>query len=270
MAVNIPESIPVLNIVMLFASALFCLALPVGILICWKKKHSSASMLAMVAGGVTFFVWALVLESLLHQVMVPLVQDSVVMYVIYGALAAGTFEETGRFVTYKLFLKKTTAQGDPENAVMYGIGHGGIEAIILLSVNMFSFAVMAIMINSGMSELIFGELDEATLQIAVGQIGQYTLAEPLWYVLCCFERVGAVVVHIAFSVFVFAAASRKGKLWMYPASVVGHALVDVFAALYQKNIVPLAVVEIWLAVCAVVLGYLAVRVYKSMKKEQMA
>lgn len=265
-----PENIPQLNIILLIVAGLFCTLLPVAVLIIWKLKNKSSRLICALAGAATFVVWALVLEQMLHMVMLPVVQGSTLAYTVYGALAAGLFEETGRFVTFKLFLRKTTQEGKPENAVMFGIGHGGIESILIIGVNMISFAAMAIMINAGQSELIFGGLDDATKQIAIGQIESFTLAEPLWYVLVSFERLGAVAVHIAFSVFVFAAASRKGKLWMYPAAVVGHALVDVFAALYQRGVVPLIVCEIWLAVCVAVLGFLAVRVYKSMKKEQMA
>jgi uncharacterized membrane protein YhfC len=48
------------------------------------------------------------------------------LYAVLGALLAGLFEETGRFIAFKFLLKKRT---DRKTAISYGIGHGGFEAI---------------------------------------------------------------------------------------------------------------------------------------------
>lgn len=262
------ENIPVLNIVMLISAGLFCTLVPVGMMVFYKLKHKESKLICALAGALTFVVWVLFLEPLMHMVMLPLVQDSVVLYVIYGCLAAGVFEETGRFITYKLFLRKTTAEGDPQNAVMFGIGHGGIESVIIIGVNMISFAAIAMLINAGQADMIFGELDEATKQIAVGQIETFTLAEPIWYILNCFERMAAVLLHISLSVVVFEAAHNKKRVWLYPAAILAHALFDVPAALYQKGVLQLWMCEIWLFVNVAIISVIVYRLYKGMKKEQ--
>ena len=48
---------------------------------------------------------------------------------LYGGLMAGVFEETGRYVSFKWFLKKETRIQD---GLSYGIGHGGIEAMLIV------------------------------------------------------------------------------------------------------------------------------------------
>ena len=262
------ESIPVLNIIMLIAAGLFCTLMPVGLMVLWKLRHKDSKLIFALAGAATFVIWALFHEQALHMVVLPYVQNSVVLYTVYGCLAAGVFEETGRFVAYKLFLRKTTAEGNPENAVMFGIGHGGIESVLIIGVNMISFAAMAMMINAGQSDMIFGQLDEATKQIAVGQIETFTLAEPLWYVINCIERMAAVVFHISLSVVVFEAACSKKRVWLYPAAILAHALFDVPAALYQTGVISLLVAEVLVVVSVVVVSVIVYRFYKSIKKEQ--
>ena len=52
----------------------------------------------------------------------------------------------------------------------------------------------------------------------------------------------AICLHIALSVLVFQAVKRPGKRWLYPAAILLHAGMDVFAALYQRG-----VLSIWLS-----------------------
>ena len=44
-------------------------------------------------------------------------------YALYGGIAAGVFEETGRFTAMKFWMKKSLSK---ESSFMYGVGHGGI------------------------------------------------------------------------------------------------------------------------------------------------
>ena len=49
------------------------------------------------------------------------------LYMLYGALTAGIFEECGRFCMYKTVMRRYDGRAA---AVTAGIGHGGIEAMI--------------------------------------------------------------------------------------------------------------------------------------------
>ncbi|MBQ8194378.1 MAG: YhfC family intramembrane metalloprotease [Oscillospiraceae bacterium] len=265
------EHVPALNVALLFISGLFCLIFPIALLIVWKIKNRSAKLIAALAGAVTFFAWALCLEQALHMVMLPLVQGSAVLYTIYGALAAGVFEETGRFVTYKLFLRKTTAEGNPADAVMYGIGHGGIEAVMLLSVNLLTYGMIAVMINAGMGETILGAMmasvPEEQTALAQAQLESYFLNEPIFYILGSVERVLAITLHIMLSVTVFAAAHDKKLLWLFPASILAHALFDTPVALYQVGVCPMWLMYALLVVFLIAMLPVTIKLYKKLKAE---
>ena len=126
--------------------------LPIGAIIFFKLKNKDVKLRYVFVGAVTFPVFALILEQISHYFMLPIVQQSTAAYVIYGTLAAGIFEETGRFVAYKLFCKK---ENNPKASIMYGLGHGGIESIVLIGLTMLSYAITAVTINIMGMELNF-------------------------------------------------------------------------------------------------------------------
>ena len=55
---------------------------------------------------------------------------------------------------------------------------------------------------------------------------------------------------------------RKGRL---PLAILLHMLGDTFAALYQRGVAPLWMVEIWGAAWTAVTVFIAVKLYRDMK-----
>jgi len=246
--------ISVATIVWLAVAAAWCVLLPVALLIWWRRTRR-ARVLPFFVGALVFIVFALGLENLLHQVCVygdnPVsraINGNVWLYMLYGGLAAGVFEETGRYVAFRWIIGKKKYPGR-DTAVTYGIGHGGIESILLLGVNMALFTVLAALLRTGNHEaaLSLAKGDAAALAQLVGQLGQFT---PGYCILNMLERAGAVILHIALSVWVFLAARDKTQRSWFPFAIVLHAIADMPAALYQKGLLPLGIVELWLWVVA--------------------
>lgn len=255
-------------IISLFVCAVLTFAIPIAALVIFKKKHRETSLLSAVIGAATFIVFALVLEQFLHLVMLPIVTGSTVAYVLYGTLAAGVFEESGRFVACKLLMKK---RSDNANAVMMGIGHGGIEAIILIGFGMISYISMAFMVNSmGIDAIaeMSGITDEANLVLLKNQVDSVVAFSISTALINVVERVLAMALHISMSVVVMKAATVKGKLWLYPAAILMHAMFDVPAVLYQRGVITsIWLVQLFLAVLAAAAVFAAVRASKLGQKE---
>ena len=252
------------TVIFMALTGIICAAVPVILGVIFKIRVKTAPISAVFAGAGAFIVFALVLEQILHAVMLPVVSGSDVLYIVYGALAAGIFEETGRFLVFKTILKKKDA---PETAVMYGIGHGGCEAVMILGMTMVSGIAIAVMTNTvGIDEVIKmtaagrPELEEtARLQIeSLASFGAVNMA------LSLFERAMAIALHVSLSVLVFEAARVKGKVWLYPASVLIHAAFDVPAAMYQRGLHGLVWVYVTDTAMVAAVGVLAVREYRKM------
>lgn len=225
-------------------SAVLALGAPVGLLLFWRKKTGAPWRGALV-GVAMFFLFALVLEQIPHLLLLR--PDGFIMthtwaYVLYGTLAAGIFEETGRLVGFRFLLRR---QSGRETSVMYGIGHGGIESLLLGGVAAVANLAVSLQYNAG------------TLT------GDLLAASPAYFLAIGVERLVTICLHIALSVLVFQAVKRPGKRWLYPAAILLHAGMDVFAALYQRGVITLGTSEGLMAAFTALTCVLAFRLYRA-------
>ena len=102
-------SVPALSIVFMAVAMAFAFVAPVLLLLYYKKK--GADLLPFFVGAAVFVIFALILESLVHNIVLkglPVgekIMGNTLLYALYGGLAAGVFEETGRFLAFKTVLK---------------------------------------------------------------------------------------------------------------------------------------------------------------------
>lgn len=240
------------NIISLGIGALLGLGIPAAAIIIFKLKNRGAWLPSVFIGAAAFFVFAMILEQLLHSVMLPIVKNNTVAYCVYGILAAGVFEETGRLAAYKTLMRKHLSM---TNAVYMGLGHGGFEVIMILGLNMTSYFLTALFIGStGGAEQLAAQnsISADTLTAQLEAISQIGIGDVM---LSFFERLIAMTFHVCMSVWVYKAVSQKGKFWFYPAAIAAHALLDLSAVLYQTGAVTnLAAVYIPMTVLTVAVG----------------
>jgi uncharacterized membrane protein YhfC len=212
---------------MVFA-ALAGIAIPVVLLLVFRKKFK-ASMLAFFTGCAVFVVFALIIEAFLHRLILPSaigvkIQSSIWLYALYGGMMAGLFEETGRFAAYKTILRKK--HGNDGNALMYGAGHGGFEAFYMLVFSMVSYIVMAVMLNTGMTDTLTTGADQNTLKSLETTFALLSQTPSASFLVGVVERISAVALHISLSVLVWFAAKDKGRFMLYPLAIALHAFAD--------------------------------------------
>lgn len=226
----------------------------------WLVKKYQVKPRTIVIGAAVFIIFALGLESVLHQVVLkgpygPNIMGNIWYFAIYGGLAAGIFEETGRFLAMKYLLKKETSEALP--GVAYGIGHGGVEMLILFGLTMISNLVLSIMMNAGQADTLLASAPaEAQEQMqaqfaALAEQGVGSMALGVW------ERISALILQLSLSMIVWVAVRKNGKwLWLFPAAILLHALVDGVAVVLSKSVSMLSV-ELVLMGLAVAIGAMA-------------
>ena len=252
--------VPVSSLIMMAANAFLGIAVPVCLAVYLVRKHR-AKLSSILIGAGTFLLFALVLESILHQLVLkgPHGSDilgNTLLYALYGGLAAGVFEETGRFLSMKFLMKKEPSK--PLPGIAYGVGHGGAEMLIIFGITMINNLVISALINSGQADAIFAKVPEEAagqLQAQLDQLqtlGAGTLLIGLW------ERFSALILHLGLSMLVWVAVRKGGKwLWLFPAAIVLHAIVDAGAVLLQKSagLVPLELIVMAEALAVAAIGY---------------
>ena len=221
----------------------FAFAAPMVLLFYYKKR--GAQVAPFFVGCGVFVVFALLLESLAHQLVLkrlPVgerIVGSTLLYALYGGLMAGLFEETGRFLAFKTVLKNRL--GNDKNALMYGAGHGGAEAVLLLGFAYASNLVMSALINMGLTDTLTKGLS-GDLLAQMTAIFVTLTDTPAWtYLLAIVERCVAMATHISLSVLVWFAAKKPGKLWLYPLAILLHAAFDGLMAVLAARLSTVAV-----------------------------
>lgn len=255
---------------MLGLELLFSIALPVVAIVIWKKK-TDANLSPLLMGAAAFFVFVMVIEQIIHFLVLGL-NESVSsfilsrpwLYAIYGGFMAGFMEESARFLVFKTMMRNHIGR---ENAITYGLGHGGLECFSVLGMTMISNLMLAVMFNSiGAEEFIAQYAPGQTAAISEAIAGINAI-NPAAAALACFERACSMALQVELSILVFGAV-HLNKFWLYPVSILLHMGVDFFAALYQTGTLSaLWVVEVLLAAYVVALFFAARAVYKKLPPE---
>ena len=260
------NSIPSLAI-----TVILMIAIPVLFFICWRRKHKEQTNIGyLIAGTVGFLVSARVLEAGVHYLCIiadnpvsRFINRDTAAYVLYGIAMAGIFEECGRHIVLKYIMKKNRT---PENAVLYGIGHGGIEILAVVLPLIITYLAVAALFSSGNTENALSTLKitEETAAAAIPSVQAAAAFDYAMMAMNVMERLFAMLAHIAFTVIVFYGVVNRRKAFLLMAIVL-HMLMDTVPALYQRGAMPLWAVEVWAALWTAAVVSIAVMLYRKMK-----
>lgn len=259
----------------LIITVILMIAIPVIFFVHWRKKHKQQTKISyLIAGAVGFIVSARVLELGVHLVCIVadnpvsrFINGNTIAFVLYGIIMAGVFEECGRHIVLKYIMKKNRT---PENAVVYGIGHGGIEILAVLLPAMITNLAVAVLFSSGNVENALSALNitEQTAAAALPSVQAAAAFDYTMMTMNVIERMFAMLLHIGLTVVVYYGVVSAKKTCL-PMAIVLHMLADTFPALYQRSVVSLWAVEIWVAFWTVVIVIIAIKIYRKMEAQPM-
>jgi uncharacterized membrane protein YhfC len=236
--------------------------LPIALYRLWRKKFT-LNRHAAIAGIAVFTLSAMIIERALNDfVLRQNPQTSAWLsnpyaFVIYGALAAGICEETGRFIAMRWIARRrqTNEQSTP---LAYGLGHGGAEAWFVGVLTQAQWIAFGILENRGQIESYLGNLPPESLMrihVILASLSPATAG------LFALERVVALVFQIGLSVLMWRGV-RAGSRAILPVAIGAHALIDVPAAMTQARLLPLVAADTLYAVAAVIVAVVLMRLYK--------
>ncbi len=138
------------------------------------------------------------------------------------ALSAGLFEELGRYLIMRFFLKNNLSWN---NGMIFGLGHGGIEAFLLVGLPIMLSYFSDVLIEVSNSEFLLGAI----------------------------ERIFAIILHISLSVLVMKTVKSNKNIYFIMAILI-HTIIDfsvgVIPMYVSNNII---VTEIILAAVSILL-----------------
>src|SRR5690349_14022258 len=135
----------------------------------------------------------------IQQLLAPQLKSSQTflwVWLFILALTAGLFEEVGRYFGYRIFMgkeEKTWPKG-----VMYGIGHGGLESIVLVGL-LSALSLVNILVSQSLDITKLPAAQQTALHDQFATLA----AQPGWLpLLGGYERLCVIAFHIAMSIVV--------------------------------------------------------------------
>lgn len=200
---------------------LLSMSLPLGLafLLVFRDKRRAKALLL---GIITFLIFQVFTRIPLLQLVLPnqvwyilFTYEHPLLYLFLLALSAGLFEEIGRY----LIMKKWLSKGSFMEVFTFGVGHGGIESILIVG--------LGVMLSD------------------VSSVDDFSL------IMGGVERVFAMCMHVAFTFLVYTQISKRQKYGLV-LSILAHTFVN-FIAVYLMSLgYGILTVEISLLVMAVI------------------
>lgn len=228
------------------AAMIFTMVVPilflVVLLILLFKRCKTGWKPVLIGAGI-FLVFALLLEGLFNRFLLvwngttsQFFKNNVLAYCLIGGIDAGIFEETGRLFGFRMFFK---GRHEWKYGIAYGLGHGGIELLLLIGPAYLNNIFYAVQINNG----TFDQLKER----AAGHSAEFDAIKnaliqtpSTTFLSTGVERIMALILQIALSLLVLYAVANRRYLF-YALAVAIHVLTD-FSTAYLARILP----NIWL------------------------
>lgn len=219
-----------------FVTLFVTLLLPMIVISVLSFKNRGGKLVsAWVLGAAGFVVTQLLIRLPILTVLqeqpwfVSFSENNGFLFAFALAFTAGLFELVGRFVVAKLMQKNLTYQ----RSLAAGLGHGGIEAMILIGITYLNNILYIFMINGGTFDTVVNEAMTAGVDVSALLVlkDQLISTSPALFLLAGFERILSMICHLAMSLLVCWGVYR-GKLMKCILICLGiHTLIDLTAGL---------------------------------------
>ena len=220
------------SIAAMFVTLFISLVVPVIVLIVYALKNRKQGVVgAWFIGAAGFFVTQIVIRVPLLSVLslmsgfMAFVENHYVVYCLALGLTAALFEVVGRYASAKIMSRNLTFT----KGFAAGLGHGGIEAMILVGMTYISNLLYAAMINTGAIEGVIAQTEAMGVEVSseVYALVDTLVNSPAYmYLLGGYERILAMIGHVAMTLVVFYFMSKEETLKGIGICVLYHFVMD--------------------------------------------
>ena len=250
------STVPTASIVCMTVTVVLTVAMPALLALYLKKKYD-CNLKALLVGALTFMVFARIVEATVHQVVLKTslgdaINGNMLFYGLYGGIMAAIFEEVGRLLVMKTALKD--CYDNDKNSLMFGVGHGGMECILILGLPMISCIVYSKQINEGGLEPIYQlikTLPEEQAMASLQSLLPLVEQAPTSFLLGMIERIPALAIHMALSVLVWKTV-RENRYLFFGLALLFHFLVDFLSVMVTTVTTSVFLIEAAIYVFAII------------------
>lgn len=218
------------------------IGLPIGLVIYYYWKDE-ISLKAVFIGALMFFIFQILiriplLEYLQTQTWYQLFAiRNLILTVLLTAFSAALFETVGRYIGLRFILKNCLER---KNGIAYGIGHGGIEAILLVGFTYINNVLYSILINTGTTVAISDQL-----------ISKLINTPSYLYLFAGIERASTIFFHIAAALIVTYGILNKKKIYIL-YTILLHFILDGISSVLLVIGFPIWSIVLWVALVGII------------------
>ena len=234
------------------------------LLVIWKLR-TRKSIRPAFTGAFTFLMFAKLLQVIPYSFFIgftnpisKVIRTNEILYALYLGIVAALFEETGRYLAFRYFLPKYGE--NRETAVTYGIGHGGVECMLMYGFTNLQYYAAATVINT------IPDATTALPKAMIDEVTGLTLSD------CIMDGIGTLlflVLQIGLSIFIFQAYRNdylRNRLIGFAMGF--HVLAYLPDGFYKAKLIPHFVSIILLSVTVGLVFYVAWVIYKEMGENE--
>lgn len=157
-------------------------------------------------------------------------------------LSSALLENWGRYAGMRLFARDCISYRD---GLAYGLGHGGVEALVLMGMTSLNNLYIALAVNNGKFAEMTAAADPEQAQAVLDVLTETPSVE---FFMAGAERLMVVIIQIALSLLVFVALQSGRRRWVWYA-VCAQCVVNYPIYLMQNG--SMWVAEGYIALCTV-------------------
>lgn len=242
------------------------------------KNRGKGIWSAWFLGAAGFFVMQMIIRTPIINLLaakpgfMKFATRHFVWYSLSMAFTAALSEVIGRYAVAKIMSKNLSFQ----RGIAAGLGHGGIEAIIIIGMTYLNNLIYIGMINGG----TFDKVVEQTAALGVDTAGLLAVKDSLlhtnsaMFLLAGYERILTMILHVALSLLVCYFVSRKEDWKGIVICILCHSLVDFTAPFvsgcateYMGNLISLNTAYVIVYVFLTTVAVASVLGIRKIKKE---
>lgn len=221
--------VPVINIFACCATCFVALVVPLLTIFLLALRHRGEGMVSgWVLGALGFFIPQMAVRTPILQLLSPALmaasQSHPLLYSLGLAFTAALFELAGRLAVAGVMKKRLTYR----RSLAAGLGHGAIEAILLIGVTYVINLYYIFLIQSGAFDGLVAQLSQVEgVAEQMEAVRQSLITTPAWlFLLAGLERLLTMVLHVALSLLVCYSCHRGKTLRRALICLGAHTLVD--------------------------------------------
>lgn len=234
-------------VISIIIDILICFGIPLGYLI-YLIAHRREYIKFYFGGVCAFVISQMILRIPILKYVLPNMNWYITMealypiiYSLFLGITAGLFEETARFIGFKTILRgKTNVTW--ESGIAFGMGHGGIEAVLLVGASMVNELIKIINSSAALESSV------TSISVLIGG----------------FERIFAISFHIGATLIVLYGIKVAMKRYLVLAILI-HGVFDSAIGILPALGASFYLIELWCVLCGTALLIFAVKSRKLFK-----